>query len=74
MVKPLLEIDSQVAVFVIVDIKFGIMKLRELINKLEELSDNGKNDNMAVVYSDMFGHVGIKAAFLNTDTYEIELV
>lgn len=27
------------------------MKLRELINKLEELSENGKNDNLRVVLS-----------------------
>lgn len=50
------------------------MKLRQLIDRLEDLSDNGKNDNMNVVYNDLFGHVGIKAAFMSTDTYEIELI
>lgn len=27
------------------------MKLRELINRLEELSDNGKNDNLGIIVS-----------------------
>lgn len=29
------------------------MKLRELINRLEELSENGKYDDMEVVYNDI---------------------
>ena len=34
------------------------MKLRELINRLEELSNNGKNDNMDVeVWSESEGDV-----------------
>lgn len=33
------------------------MKLRELINKLEEISDNGNNDNMTVKYDDSYNNL-----------------
>lgn len=33
------------------------MKLRELINCLEELSENGKNDNMIVKYDDSYNNL-----------------
>ena len=41
------------------------MKLRELINRLKELSNNGRNDNMSVEISDPdFGNYEIKGAYI----------
>lgn len=49
------------------------MKLRELINKLEELSENGKNDNMKVVYDNPYYLTPVTAVFINSDSNEIEI-
>lgn len=50
------------------------MKLRELINTLEELSENGKNDDMEVVYDDVCGYITFRDAFIRLDLKKIELV
>ena len=51
------------------------LTLRELINRLEELSHNGLNDGMSVELSDPdFGNYVIKGAFIdqfnNGDTFD----
>lgn len=41
------------------------LKLRELINRLEELSNNGRRDDMSVEISDPdFGNYEIKGAYI----------
>ena len=50
------------------------MKLRELINRLEELSEDGKNDDMEVVYDDSYYDlIPVTAAFTIIDSYKIEI-
>lgn len=50
------------------------MKLRKLIDRLEKISENGKNDNMEVVYNDTYDYVSVMRAFIRTDLNKIELI
>ena len=50
------------------------MKLRELINLLEEFSENGENDAMEVVYNDVYDYVTFRGALIRTDLNKIELL
>lgn len=43
------------------------MKLRELINRLEELSENGKNDDMEVMHDDLCSSVPVQYIFVEKD-------
>lgn len=50
------------------------MKLRELINHLEELSENGKNDDVSVAVEDFSGTLyGITDANIAEETFQNDI-
>lgn len=50
------------------------MNLRELINRLEEISENGKNDDMEVIYDNNgWDFVVVKDIFVFKDLNKIEI-
>lgn len=49
------------------------MKLRELIDKLEKLSDKGNNDKLEVIYSDIDGYCDVEDVIIN-ESWEIEII
>lgn len=51
----------------------GRMKLRELINRLEELSEDGENDNMEIVYDDSYYDLIPVTTVFVIDSYKIEI-